>query len=262
MPNHKSLLTPIALAAAMTAGSAQAAEPADGRLAGAVSRIANALTVNTTRAGDDAAASRFNANGPALRSADRERRQDNSFDADERSNRGSLLGLAAADRDSLRRSADERRTYDPQGINLDLSLGNTGDSPDARGPGLRIAHDATMHLRTEEDSDSPLDNGDETARSGLDSNTGIHLMGSRQNDDGERERVARGVETGFSLFNHAPHDDSDADAYRTADISGFVTERTVEEGVIDDEDDSNRRGGALHYDSRDGVSFEGGNDDR
>lgn len=261
MLNNKTLLTPIALAAAMSAGAAQAAEPANGRLAGAVSRVTDALNLDARSANGSASGDMRPATF-ASRSDDGERRFGDAFARDRNGERGSLLGLAAADRESLSERADERRTYDPQGINLDLSLGNTGDSPDARGPGLQISHDSTLHLRTEEDADSPLDNGDETARSGLETGTSIRLIGSRQNDDGERERVARGVETGMNLFNHAPHEDSDAEAYRSAELSGFVTERRVEDGVIDEDEHSNRRGGALHYDSRDGVSFEGGDDER
>ena len=261
MINNKTLLTPIALAAALGAGVAHA-DPAGGRLAGAVSRVTDALRPGAAPSAQGAESRGLRSESLSSRDGDDDRRLQAAFARNDDGERGSLLGLTQADRDIRRVGSDERRTYDPQGLALDLNVGNTDDSPDALTPGLRISHDSTMHLRTEEDDDSPFDNGDETARSGLATGTSVHVIGSRENDDGERERVAYGVETGGNLFNHVAHEDrDDVESYRTAEVSGFVTERRVEEGVIDEEDDSNRRGGTTRYDSREGFSFEGGDDD-
>ncbi len=255
------MLTPLALAAAMAAGSVYAqGAVGEGRLATAVSNVTSALSLN-----GDRAVARDGNTGNSQRAL--------SLRGDGDSERGllrrngsseSLPGLASADdrttlRERVQARADERQERDPLGGGFELNLGNTSDDADARGVGLRVTHDATLHAGTAEDEDSLIDNGDETVRSGLDTGTGIHVMHTRATGDGDdRERVASGIESGANLFNHAPKERGEGESYRSAELSNFLTQRTVEDGVLGDDEDSRRIGAALQYDSRSGFAVERG----
>ena len=79
MINNKTLLTPIALAAALGAGVAHAADPAGGRLAVAVSRVTDALRPDTAPSAQGAESRGLRSESLSSRDGDDDRRLQAAF---------------------------------------------------------------------------------------------------------------------------------------------------------------------------------------
>lgn len=266
-------LTPLALAAALATGTVHAQGAVDGnRVGNLIGNVTQSLGMSGDRIAsradrarsDDTRAERGADRLRDVRNDARERREARRNGDDSRS----LRGLAAADRSLRERARDgaengSGNARDPIALNLAVDTGNLSGARDARGYGIKVDHSTKLHPGSEESRDSDFfDEDNETRRTGVESGTKLAVSSPRINDDGDRERVSTGLETDVSLANHAATDRDNGQSFRSAELGGFYVQKTAGEDELGrDDTETDRRGAALKYDSREGFNVERGNGD-